>query len=316
MTDAGLKQLQLAPPSPGLMAFRWEHGADGGQSFPWVGAGCLDLLGLEPAALMADPGLFWQLVHPDDRAPLKRAQLNAQACGGLLHHICRITTPAGEARLLEIVASPTPPFPTLWTAFALEISEQKRRLDELMQLHQVHRQEREQAQQQLQDQARSLAEAHAALVRLTTLDAATGLPNRLHFEHSLMRAASLAQRHGRPLLLLQLKLRGLRLTNARHGFLAGDQVLQAFGRLLLNNLRQGDMAGRLGGVEFAVLLPECDRAGADQLVAALQLAMASSEAFHGPGLSLDHGLAECLVDDTADQLLLRAEAALREGFSR
>jgi len=310
MGEVLLHSLLQAPPRRGLMAFQWEISGAGGLRFSWVGEGCVDLLGVEPAELMADPARFWQLVHPDDRTLLKLAQLQARTGGAPLDHVCRITTAGGEARLIEIVASPLPPSLGFWSAFALDISEQQRRLEELAQLQQALHQQQEQGQQQQQQQARSLAEAHAALVRLTTLDGATGLPNRLHFEHSLMRAISLAQRHGRPLMLLLLKLRGLRSINARHGYLAGDQLLQAFAGLLLASLRQGDSAGRLGGSEFAVLLPESDVAAARQILDAIRAAMAASDDLHRPELALAHGFAECLADDSADQLLLRADAAL------
>ena len=310
MAEVLLHGLLQAPPRRGLMAFQWELSDDGGQRFTLVGEGCADLLGVEPAELMADATRFWQLVDPDDRTPLKLAQLRARAGAGVLDHICRISTATGEARLIEIVASPLPQSPSLWSAFALDIGDQQRRLEELAQLQQDLQQQQERGQQQQQQQARVLAEAHAALARLTTLDGATGLPNRLHFEHSLLRAVSMAQRHGRPLVLLLLKLRGLRQINAQHGYLAGDQRLQAFAGLLLASLRQGETAGRLGGTEFAVLLPESDVSGALESLVTLRAALAASDLLSSPDLALAHGLAECLADDSADQLLLRADAAL------
>jgi len=126
-----------------------------------------------------------------------------------------------------------------------------------------------------------------------------------------MRAVAVAQRHGRPLVLALFKLRGLRACHAREGFLAGDRALQTFASLLAASLSQDQVAGRLAGVEFAVLLPELDRAGAEAWLATLIAAVAGDEALQQTGLSLGHGLAECLAEDTADELLLRAEAALR-----
>jgi PAS domain-containing protein len=170
-----------AIPRRGLMAYQWAPVADGVSVYPWVGSGCRELLGLEPEALMADAALFWGLVHPDDRAPLKLAELKAQRQGSTLHHICRITTPAGEPRLIEIVGSPSVPDGSLWYGFAQDISEQQRRLEELGELRQALADQ----EQLVEQNARLLAEAHAAIVRLSTIDALTGLPNRLHFEHSL-----------------------------------------------------------------------------------------------------------------------------------
>lgn len=305
--QASLPAVLQAPSSRGVMAYHWQPMDDGTSVYPWVGSGCNQLLGLEPAALMADGGAFWRLVHPDDRAPLKLAELRAFQRRSLLNHICRITTVSGEAKQIEIVAYPLPPAGAIWSALALDISEQGRRLDELGQLQGAL----EQQQQRFQQQARLLAEAHAALARLSSVDGPTGLANRLHFEHSLMRAVAVAQRHGRPLVLALFKLRGLRACHAREGFLAGDRALQTFASLLAASLSQDQVAGRLAGVEFAVLLPELDRAGAEAWLATLIAAVAGDEALQQTGLSLGHGLAECLAEDTADELLLRAEAALR-----
>lgn len=289
------------------MVFQWAFRPDGTSAFPWVGAGCAALLGLEPSELLTDPGHLWRLVHSDDRAPLKLAMLRARQQGSLLHHICRLTTTRGEARLIEIVASPLPPAGDLWMALALDISEQQRRLSELQQLQQAL----EQQQQDSQQQARALAEAHAALVRISTIDAPTGLPNRLHFEHSLMRAVAASQRHGRPLVLVCLRLLGMHRHNARSGYLAGDRALQAFADLVAGRLRPGQTAGRLGGVDFAVLLPEVDRAGAVAWLVGLRALFSGGEGLQAPELALGHGLAECEADDTADRLLLRAESMLR-----
>ncbi len=94
----------------------------------------------------------------------------------------------------------------------------------------------------------------------------------------------------------------------------GLAVAAASAPLVLASLGQEQMAGRLAGVDVAVLLPELDPAGARLWLAALQGRLDSSEPLRAAGLSVGHGLAECLADDTADQQLLRADAALR-GFA-
>ncbi len=91
---------------------------------------------------------------------------NTSRSGRLFPHICRITTVRGEAKLIEIVAYPLPPDGELWSVLALDLGEQQRRLEELLQLQQAL----ELQQQHVKQQARSLAEAHAALARLSTMD--------------------------------------------------------------------------------------------------------------------------------------------------
>jgi diguanylate cyclase (GGDEF)-like protein len=296
-----------ALPRRGLMAYQWAPVADGVSVYPWVGSGCRELLGLEPEALMADAALFWGLVHPDDRAPLKLAELKAQRQGSTLHHICRITTPAGEPRLIEIVGSPSVPDGSLWYGFAQDISEQQRRLEELGELRQALADQ----EQLVEQKARLLAEAHAAIVRLSTIDALTGLPNRLHFEHSLMRAVAMAQRHGQPLTLVRLNLLGLRELNGRLGTLGGDQCLKRFADLLAASLGPGHGAARLGGAEFAALLPEADRRIGQEVVLNVANAWAASQTPGEAGLQVASGVAECLAEDSADSMLWRADDGLR-----
>ena len=296
----------LVPPRPAVMAFHWLARNDGRTEFPWVGSGCRELLGLEAAALMADPALFWERVHPEDRTPLKLAELKARRQGSTLHHVCRLLVPEGDCRLIAIVASPISPDGVLWHALAQDISEQQRRIDELEDL----RQALERQECQLQQKARLLAEAHAAIVRLSTTDALTGLPNRLHFEQSLLRAVGLAQRQGRPLTLLRFDLRGLRQLNRRWGTLAGDRAIRRFAGVLAHGLSQEHSAARLGAGEFALLFPDVDLSDSQVLRKSLVEAWEEAQALDGVGLRLAIGSAGCLADDSPDSLLRRADEQL------
>lgn len=93
---------------------------------------------------------------------------------------------------------------------------------------------------------------------LATTDALTGVANR----RSLLRRAEhefrRARRYGRPLALLLLDLDHFKKVNDTWGHFAGDEALKALCNVCLGSLRGSDMLGRLGGEEFAVLLPETD----------------------------------------------------------
>ncbi len=289
------------------MPFHWQPEADGVSSYPWVGQGCTSLLGLDPAALVADSNLLWHCIDPDDRADLKAAELRACREGKALRHRCRITTGQGEHKWLEILGYPDPSSQAgLWHCLALDISEQQRRIDELEELHRTQQAQQEQAVRQ----ARHLAEAHASLLKLSTTDSLTRLSNRLHFEHNLQRSVSMAQRLGRPLSLVRINPRGLRRLNAEAGLLAGDRALQTIAQLLSSNIRGEDIAGRLGGVEFALLLPEADGTTAQDILERLHRAQACHESLVEARITLRSGLAECTECDTPESLLLRADQAL------
>jgi diguanylate cyclase (GGDEF)-like protein len=93
--------------------------------------------------------------------------------------------------------------------------------------------------------------------KLAVLDPLTGLHNRRSGEQRLAEEISRAQRHGRPLTVLLLDLNGLKHLNDKFGHAAGDELIRQFAARLNKATRGSDLAVRLGGDEFLVLLPEC-----------------------------------------------------------
>lgn len=107
---------------------------------------------------------------------------------------------------------------------------------------------------------RQLAEkqGHSDLLRnLAMIDPLTGLYNRRFAEQRLAAEVARSERKGHPLTVLTLDLNNFKEINDKYGHLAGDQVLHEFGVRLNKVIRGSDLAVRLGGDEFLVLLPEC-----------------------------------------------------------
>jgi len=107
---------------------------------------------------------------------------------------------------------------------------------------------------------RQLAEkqGHSDLLRnLAMVDPLTGLYNRRFAEQRLAAEVARSERKGHPLTVLTLDLNSFKEINDTYGHPAGDLVLQEFAANLNNVIRGGDLAVRLGGDEFLVLLPEC-----------------------------------------------------------
>ena len=102
------------------------------------------------------------------------------------------------------------------------------------------------------------ARYHAAVYQLATQDSLTGLPNRRHFAETMERELARARRHGRALTLALIDLDHFKRINDDLGHLAGDQVLRRFGALLREHVRADDLPARIGGEEFALLMPESD----------------------------------------------------------
>ena len=153
------------------------------------------------------------------------------------------------------------------------------------------------------------------LERQAHIDVLTGLNNRRHFlelaEHELSRA----RRHGNPLSMLMLDVDHFKQCNDSHGHHVGDQVLQKLGTICSATLREADLPGRIGGEEFAVLLPETDAAQALEVAERLRLAFAAAltPLEHGGSVrfTVSIGVAHLTAaDDDLGDLLKRADAAL------
>src|SRR5712691_8846977 len=107
---------------------------------------------------------------------------------------------------------------------------------------------------------RQLAEkqGHSELLRnLAMVDPLTGLYNRRFAEQRLAAEVARSERRGHPLTVLMLDLNNFKEINDTYGHPAGDQVLQEFASRLNKVIRGSDLAVRLGGDEFLVVLPEC-----------------------------------------------------------
>jgi diguanylate cyclase (GGDEF)-like protein len=101
-------------------------------------------------------------------------------------------------------------------------------------------------------------------------DGLTGLLNRRAFEQRMTRRLSAAPAVGRAFAVLWLDIDHFKSINDRHGHLAGDAVLQDFARIARSCCREGDLVGRWGGEEFALVVEVSDRSAAAALAERLR----------------------------------------------
>ncbi|HET7776028.1 MAG TPA: diguanylate cyclase, partial [Azospira sp.] len=161
------------------------------------------------------------------------------------------------------------------------------------------------------DRSRAMESLH----RLATVDTLTGLYNRSRFLDQAESELGRARRLGRGAAVLMLDVDHFKRINDTHGHGAGDVALKVVGAIISRELRAIDICGRMGGEEFAILLPETDQAGAMQAAERLRQAIAQEQVRAGEGVSLDITVsigATVLAEEDAnvDHVLARADAAL------
>jgi len=146
--------------------------------------------------------------------------------------------------------------------------------------------------------------------QLADLDALTGLHNRRYFHETLAREVARAQRYERRLALIVFDLDDFKAINDRIGHLSGDAVLAEVAERVRDVVRSADVACRVGGDEFAVILPESALGDADQLYRRLQNAVSSRAVSQAGRLFLSAGIAELKPEDDATSFFERADEAL------
>jgi diguanylate cyclase (GGDEF)-like protein len=158
---------------------------------------------------------------------------------------------------------------------------------------------------------------------LAMQDELTGLSNRRFIMEALALLLAQARRSGKPVSILMLDVDHFKSINDTYGHLTGDRVLRHLAAGLRNRLREQDMAGRWGGEEFLVVLPDTDAAGAvalaDHLRAYVESAGWSTPDGRSISLTVSIGVHTCdsapevldTVISAADEALYRAKQAGR-----
>ncbi len=169
---------------------------------------------------------------------------------------------------------------------------------------------------------RRLEQALKSLAEVAVTDPLTGLYNRRRFDEALAWECQRASRSSRPVSVLLVDVRGLKRANDVFGHQVGDALLRAVAAAIRQTIRSTDMAFRIGGDEFAVLLPDTDSGGA-ALVAQALVDEAARHAVPAGGRNLraaltagtaafpDDGSSPGQVVLAADLAMYRARAAGR-----
>jgi len=156
------------------------------------------------------------------------------------------------------------------------------------------------------ENARQFREAR----QLADLDGLTGLHNRRYFHETLAREVARAHRYSRKAALIVFDIDDFKDVNDRIGHLAGDSVLAEAAERVRDVVRGADIACRIGGDEFAVILPESGRQDAERLHARIQAAVSDRPMGQAGRLRLSAGIAELQSADDSVAFFERADEAL------
>jgi diguanylate cyclase (GGDEF)-like protein len=149
---------------------------------------------------------------------------------------------------------------------------------------------------------------------LSTHDSMTGLYNRAYFETELERLGK--GRHF-PVSVIVADIDGLKGANDLHGHMAGDALIREAARGLSCSVRADDIVARIGGDEFAVLLPEADAATAEQVLSRIAAFKGGGEASCPVSLSLSLGMATAQCGETLAEALKSADRIMyRNKFNK
>ena len=161
---------------------------------------------------------------------------------------------------------------------------------------------------------RQLAEkqSHSLILRdLAMIDALTGLYNRRFAEQRLAAEVARSARKGHPLMVVLLDLNEFKYINDTYGHPAGDVVLQEFAAAISRAVRSGDLAVRMGGDEFLLILPECNPAQLRLVLSRIGPLQVEWEGRRFP-IRYSAGWKEYTSGDLPEAMLAAADQALYE----
>lgn len=157
------------------------------------------------------------------------------------------------------------------------------------------------------------ARLHDIVQRQAITDDLTGLVNRRRFIEALDAEIERARRFDSALAIVLADLDNFKQVNDEFGHHGGDVVLRAFADLIRSHVRDVDVSGRIGGEEFAIILPDTDRAGAALVAERMRRSLNSvSIAIEDASIyaAASFGVAELTGGQSGDDLLRAADAAL------
>lgn len=239
---------------------------------------------------------FFALVHRDDRKRLHEVARQVAEKSAVVGFAVRCRCKNGRYKHLEWRSRS-------WGAYlyasARDITE-KTRLEKKLR----------RANEELTALMKSLQASNERLGQMANVDELTGAYNRHFFDAQMPVCMSRAERYGEPLALALFDLDRFKKVNDKWGHPIGDAVLKKTAQTVLTLLRSSDMLIRLGGEEFAVLMPQTTLEHAQVATEKLRIALAQTVHEHAGHVTASFGIAAYLAAESFQHWYKRADAAL------
>ncbi|WP_339498104.1 sensor domain-containing diguanylate cyclase [Pseudomonas silesiensis] len=266
-----------------LWAFNWET-----RQMLYVSPAYERIFGRSAGLLLSDYNQWRDSIYPDDLDYAERSMAEVLINGAVEDREYRIIAADGQVRWLSdkcfINRLAEPGQPMIIVGIAEDITDKKHIETELQ--------------------------------RLATTDGLTQSSNRRHFFDCAHREFEQARKQGEPLSFLLLDIDDFKVINDTYGHQVGDSVLQRIAESGRASLRRGDVFGRIGGEEFAAVLPGCAPDMAMQVAERLQREIQRLGFCHDDqtfGITISQGLTSLTAEDAnIDALFARADAAMYE----
>lgn len=269
---------------PGFV-FQYRLAADGIAGFGFASRGSLDTFEVPACDALARAASILDRIHPEDRETFHASLIASAADLSPWHVEYRVVLPKQGLRWHQADGKPSRETDgsTIWHGVITDITDKKRAEDEL----------------------RSLARIDF----LTQLANRRFFRERMEFEFNEIRRGSAVQS-----AVVMIDIDSFKAINDRYGHAAGDTVIRTFAHLLKHEIRWQDAAGRLGGEEFAVILPGAAAEAAVVFAARLRCKLAESPAaFDGHIIPFTVSVGITIMtqaDESPDRSLARADTAL------
>lgn len=269
---------------PGLV-FQYRRPSEGPACFDYASRGIWDMYELTPEEVTSSDGAIIRLIHPDDLEAYLASIATSQIDLSPWHLEYRVLLPRQGLRWRQGAARPQrmADGSTLWHGFITDITERKRIESELQEF--------------------------------ATTDFLTQLPNRRHFMSHIEAELTRIQRgNSQAAAVLMCDMDHFKSINDQWGHAVGDLALKHFAGILREQLRKSDLAGRVGGEEFAVVLGDTHRDEAISFALRIQQRLAQAplrEGEHLISLTVSIGIAAMgAADISVDAPLSRSDLAL------